>query len=197
MDTAPPYPYLLAWAIPIMLSCPIHRRRLVSAADPTASYYEPPPSPAVTVMDTYTWQALTTGRVTLPGETIPARVWFRLLRTIIDEITDLPADFDNMPADLQLAGAGIRRAGAEQDNWQPYEGLDSSAQERALQSAAAVIAALQDGTITGHGTAAHLFRPTTDSRARHWQPLLTNLQRTSENDKCSARQPAGEMLVVS
>jgi hypothetical protein len=89
MDTAPPYPYLLAWAIPIMLTCPIHRRQLVSAADPTASYDEPPPSPAVTAMDTYTWQALTTGRVTLPGETIPARVWFRLLRTIIDEITDL------------------------------------------------------------------------------------------------------------
>jgi len=76
-DTAPPHAYLLAWAIPILLTCPIHRCRLVSAADPTASYYEPPPNPAVTAMDTYTWQALTTGRVTLPGETIPARVWFR------------------------------------------------------------------------------------------------------------------------
>ena len=53
----------------------------------------------------------------------------------------------------------------EQDNWQPYEGLDCYAQDRALQAAAAVIAALQDGTITGHGTAAHLFRTTTDSRA--------------------------------
>jgi hypothetical protein len=108
MDTAPPYPYLLAWAIPIMLTCPIHRCRLVSAADPTASYYEPPPNPAVTAMDTYTWQALTTGRVTLPGQTIPARVWCRLLRTIIDEITDLPADPDNMHAALQPAGAGVR-----------------------------------------------------------------------------------------
>ena len=157
-DTAPPHAYLLAWAIPILLTCPIHRCRLVSAADPTASYYEPPPSPAVTAMDTYTWQALTTGRVTLPGETIPARVWFRLLRTIIDEITDLPADPDNMRAALQPAGAGVRPAGAEQDNWQPYEGLDCYAQDRALQAAAAVIATLQDGTITGHGTAAHLFR---------------------------------------
>jgi hypothetical protein len=121
-------------------------------------------------MDTYTWQALTTGRVTLPGETIPARVWFRLLRTIIDEITDLPADFDNMRAALQPAGAGVRPAGTEQDNWQPYEGLDCYAQDRALHAAATVIAALQDGTITGHGTAAHLFRATTDSRARHLQP---------------------------
>ena len=166
-DTAPPYPYLLAWAIPIMLSCPIHRCRLVSAADPTASNYEPPPTPAVTAMDTYTWQALTTGHVTLPGETIPASVWFRLLRTIIDEVTDLPADPDNMRAALQPAGAVVRPAPAKQDNWQPYEGLDCRAQDRALQAAAAVIVALQDGTITGHGTAAHLFLPAADSRARH------------------------------
>lgn len=116
-------------------------------------------------MDTYIWQALTTGRVTLPDETIPARVWFRLLRTIIDEITDLPADFDNMRAALQPAGAGVRPAGTEQDNWQPYEGLDCYAQDRALQAAAAVIAALQDGTITGHGTAAHLFRSTSRPHA--------------------------------
>jgi len=60
---------------------------------------------------------------------------------------------------------GRRTSAVEQDNRQPYEGLDCNAQERALQAAAAVIAALQDGTITGHGTAAHLFRPTTDSGA--------------------------------
>ena len=77
----------------------------------------------------------------------------------------LPADFDNMRAALPPAGAGGRPAGAEQDNWQPYESLDCDAQDRALQAAATVIAALQDGTITGHGTAAHLFRPTTDSGA--------------------------------
>jgi hypothetical protein len=71
----------------------------------------------------------------------------------------LPADFDNMRAALPPAGAGGRPAGAEQDNWQPYESLDCDAQDRALQAAATVIAALQDGTITGHGTAAHLFRP--------------------------------------
>jgi hypothetical protein len=63
-----------------------------------------------------------------------------------------------MRAALQPTGAGVRPDGAEQDNWQPYEDLDCYAQDRALQAAAAVIAALQDGIITGHGTAAHLFR---------------------------------------
>ena len=45
-DTAPPHAYLLAWAISILLTCPIHRCRLVSAADPTTSYYEPPTEPS-------------------------------------------------------------------------------------------------------------------------------------------------------
>ncbi len=48
--------------------------------------------------------------------------------------------------------------------------MDCYAQDRALPAAAAVIAALQGGTITGHGTAAHLFRPAADSRARRLQP---------------------------
>ena len=129
-DTAPPHAYLLAWAIPILLTCPIHRCRLVSAADPTASYHEPPPTPAVTAMDTYTWQALTTGRVTLPGETIPARVWFRLLRTIIDEITDLPADPDNMRAALAAGRRGCTLDGRQSRGFMGLSRLLGSASSR-------------------------------------------------------------------
>jgi hypothetical protein len=88
-----------------------------------------------------------------------------------------------MHAALQSVGAGVRPTGTEQDNWQPYEGLDWYAQDRTLQAAAAVIAALQHGTITGHGTAAHLFRPHYRQPGMTFaNPLLTNLQRTSEKD---------------
>ncbi|MCT1464718.1 hypothetical protein [Corynebacterium sanguinis] len=40
----------------------------------------------VSVMDERTWQALTIGYVDLPRRRVHAGIWFRLLRTIIDEL---------------------------------------------------------------------------------------------------------------
>lgn len=38
-------------------------------------------------LDRYTAQALTTGQVTLPGRTVHAGAWFRLLRSLLDEVS--------------------------------------------------------------------------------------------------------------
>ncbi|WNF25328.1 hypothetical protein RI138_00110 [Streptomyces sp. C11-1] len=37
--------------------------------------------------DRYTHQALTTGRVDLPGRAVHAGVWFRLLRSLLNEVS--------------------------------------------------------------------------------------------------------------
>ncbi|MFL6115733.1 MAG: hypothetical protein ACJ786_30955 [Catenulispora sp.] len=38
-------------------------------------------------LDRYTHDALTTGRVELPGRSVHAGVWFRLLRSLLDELS--------------------------------------------------------------------------------------------------------------
>lgn len=163
--TPPPYPYLLAWAIPVMLTCPIHDRWLEFYADPPGDYIRipyrepPPPSPAVTAMDIITWQAITTGHTTLPGDNVPATTWFRLLRTLIDEISAVPPEYGNAPTVTQHAPGSGRPAATEQHDWRPYEDQPPDAQDQILEAAATAIAALHAGTTTGRGDAARLFQP--------------------------------------
>jgi hypothetical protein len=46
-----------------------------------------PVDETVAVLDRYTYQALTAGRVSLPGRSVHAGVWFRLLRSLLDEVS--------------------------------------------------------------------------------------------------------------
>lgn len=76
---------LLAWKLPLMLSCPLHGCWLESYwgvpgrflgwenadAEPRTA------SDAIAAMDQRTWQALTTGHVELPRRRIHAGLWFR------------------------------------------------------------------------------------------------------------------------
>ncbi|MBN0322084.1 transposase, partial [Pseudomonas aeruginosa] len=45
-----------------------------------------PADDAIACMDRRTWQALTTGFVELPRRRVHAGLWFRLLRTLLDEL---------------------------------------------------------------------------------------------------------------
>lgn len=202
----PPYPYLLAWAIPIMLTCPIHDRWLEFYADPPGDYIRipyrqpPPPNPAVTAMDTITWQAITTGHTTLPGGNVPARTWFRLLRTLIDEISAAPPEYGNAPTVTQQARGSGRPAPTEQHDRRPYEDQPPDAQDQILKAAATAIAALQAGTTTGRGDTAPLLQPRPPvASTTVCRQLLTRLQRTPENDtagRTTARSPAGGKALV-
>lgn len=44
------------------------------------------PPPAVAAMDRLTWEGITTGTVTLPGRPVHVGTWFRILRTLLDEV---------------------------------------------------------------------------------------------------------------
>jgi hypothetical protein len=92
--STPPYPYQLLWLLSLTLSCPFHGCLLEPRAK-AASYFSdwerkpPTPRPAsatVLAMDSGTWHAMTTGSVDLPRRQVHAGTWFRLIRTIIDEL---------------------------------------------------------------------------------------------------------------
>lgn len=107
-------------------------------------------------MDGRTWQALTTGGVDLPRRHIHAGIWFRLLRTLIDELS----------ATLKESGQRLTRqvwdhAGhpfrAGQLVWYPYEELPLEVQLDTLEAAATAMRLLEDGVVTGRGREAALF----------------------------------------
>lgn len=85
---------LLAWKLPLMLSCPQHGCWLESYSGVPGQFLgwenaDAAPrtaSDAMVAMDRRTWQALTTGYVELPRRRIHAGLWFRLLRTLLDEL---------------------------------------------------------------------------------------------------------------
>lgn len=159
---------LMAWKLPLMLSCPVHGCWLetywgvpgrflgwekADAAPHTAS-------DAIVAMDRRTWQALTLGYVELPRRRIHAGLWFRLLRTLLDEL--------NTP--LSHCGAcagGIRyvweRCGhplrAGQSLWRPYEVLDPAVQLQMLEAAASAIDLIESKVLSARGEQAVLFLP--------------------------------------
>jgi hypothetical protein len=85
---------VLVWRLALMSGCVEHGCQLEDAIQVGASVRigSPPPGPVPldepeAAVDRYTYQALTTGRVGLPGRTVHAGIWFRLLRSLLDELS--------------------------------------------------------------------------------------------------------------
>jgi hypothetical protein len=89
-------------------------------------------------LDRHTHQGLTTGRVTLPGRTVHAGVWFRLLRSLLDEVSlALTTRSKHDRATLeQIWQATGRPERGGLTIWRPYEQLDWGTQEAMLHAAA-------------------------------------------------------------
>lgn len=162
---------LLMWQLPLMLSCPEHGCML----EPCFGFPGPhflweeensSPRPAdehIRAMDRLTWQGATTGKVCLPRRSVHAGIWFRLLRTLVDELSIPLAYWKTHGADLryiwQASGHPVR---AGQFKWRPFETCQWPAQAQLLAAAAEAIVLLEAGTIIGHGTHAALFLPVLD-----------------------------------
>lgn len=162
------------WALPVMLSCPIHHCRL-EPHDGVPGYYfswtessspieSRPATAAIELMDGRTWQALTTGHVDLPRRRIHAGIWFRLLRTVIDDLGATMADC--AVAEQRLIREVWQRAGhpirAGQCAWRPYEALTAERRERTLEAAAAAMHAMESRTLVRRTEGAGLFLPEPD-----------------------------------
>ena len=83
----------LAWDLPLTIGCHEHGCFLRGAREVALAAVlgeelplVPVPEPLAT-LDRYTYQALAAGRVALPGREVHAGVWFRLLRSLLDEVS--------------------------------------------------------------------------------------------------------------
>ncbi len=172
---------LLAWKLPLMLSCPVHGCWLESFSGMHPQYFswenaDPLPrkaNQAIAEMDRRTWQALTFGYVELPRRTIQAGLWFRLLRTLLEEL--------NTPLSLCGAGEGSIRSiwehcghppRAGQNCWRPYEKLDLTVQLHMLEAAATAIDLIEAKMVSPLGEQGELFLPEPQAGFTIGQPTL-------------------------
>ena len=162
--------FTLVSQLPLTLSCPQHRCRLEPAFGGLGAFVawekphtRPRPAPAaVAAVDARTHQGLRTGAVLLPRRPVHAGVWFRLLRTLLDELsTPLSAmrtgSRRTVKCIWEMAGqpprAGILGP------WRPYEALPWPAQQMFLEAAATALHLIETGEATAHGTLAPLLTP--------------------------------------
>lgn len=153
--------------LPLMLSCPDHGCLLepILAIVDGPIWAEPlgktrPASDAVVTMDQYTQQALTIGQVDLPRRTVHAAVWFRLLRTLLHELS-LPATAWGFRADdlrriWAYSGHPVRAGLAV---WRAFEILPWTIQAQLLAAAATTVQMLRAGRLAGRGAETSLFTP--------------------------------------
>ncbi|MBB4099628.1 hypothetical protein GGR46_003200 [Sphingomonas kyeonggiensis] len=159
---------LLVWKLPLMLSCPHHGCWLetyhgspglfTSWEDPNCT--PRPASDTIAAMDRRTWQALTAGYVDLSRRRIHAGVWFRLLRTLIEElITPLSQCYEfagHIRYVWEQSGQPLR---AGQRIWRRFENLALNVQLRTLEVAATAIYLLENRVLQPMGAQASLFVP--------------------------------------
>ncbi|MGW4719477.1 TniQ family protein [Nocardia sp. NPDC004260] len=153
------------WGLPLAVGCTLHRRRLfwreellrveVAGLDVVPI---PIPEPFAT-LENYTHQALTTRAVALPGRCVHAGVWFRLLRTLLDELSLSPngvrAEAARTLAQVWEAAEVEPRAGVRL--WQPYERLPWPHQQDLLTAAAVALDLAARGRIRPRGSLAALL----------------------------------------
>jgi hypothetical protein len=159
---------LLVWPLPLLVSCPLHGCWLEPYLGMPGSFFEwesndlepRPASEPITLMDRRTWQALTRGYVELPLRQVHAGLWFRLLRTVLEELNTAPSHYrdqeDGMQSIWERCGYPVR---AGLGSWRPYETLELSAQMRLLEAAAVAIRMIETRELAARGTEAGLFLP--------------------------------------
>lgn len=154
--------FTLVSQLPLTLTCPEHGCRLEPAygAPGICFFWEDPDTvpamapAAVAAMDRLTHAALHTGAVDLPRRRVHAGVWFRLLRTLIDEIAvplaALPARSRRAVAGIWEAAGHPVRGGA--GRWRVYEALPWPRQQATLEAAAAALHLIESEEVTAEGT---------------------------------------------
>ncbi|MEV8479387.1 TniQ family protein [Streptomyces sp. NPDC051173] len=202
----------LVWRLALVSSCAEHRCRLRDASEVRAMVVlgrdirpEPLEGPRA-ALDRYTYQALSAGRVALPGRTVHAGVWFRLLRALLDEVS-LAASTQNAHGKDVLQQVWQESGHAERAGlnvWRPYEHLGDEVREAMLDAAATALQLAADGLITARGRLASAlqaplhdyvydgdepspFRNAWQAAMAAWEEALTQ----ARTDPVTARQLLG------
>lgn len=162
----------LMWQFPLFVSCPVHGCWLEPCICLAGKFYgwenkalKPRPADSfIRKMDHYTQQAFITGHVELPRRSIHAGLWFRLLRTLIDELNTPLSNWGAHSRILRMiwekCGYAVR---AGQAYWYPFEILDASIQLQFLEAAGMAINMIETESINAKGRFAYLFLPEPES----------------------------------
>lgn len=173
---------LLIWQLPLLLSCPEHGCLLERCTGFPGNDFEWTDGSArrrandcVRAMDQRTNQALAVGHLRLPRRGIHAAIWFRLLRTIIDELSSplsrLGSHASTLSQVWEETGYPLRSG---QFKWCPIERSPWPVQRRLLEATACAIGLLEAGKIVGHSKDAVLFLPEPRREAESGAPLVYN-----------------------
>ncbi|GAA1914309.1 TniQ family protein [Streptantibioticus ferralitis] len=201
----------LVWRLALISSCVEHDCRLLEISEVRAAlilgremHREPLEAPRA-ALDRYTHQALTTGRVALPGRNVHAGVWFRLLRSLLDEVSLATSTQGAHGKDVlrliwQTTGHP-ERAGL--NVWRPFEQLRDEVREAMWDAAAAAVQLAADGLITVRGRLASALQTPLHSvyggdepspLQRAWQDVMDTWEEalaSARTDPASARQLLG------
>lgn len=156
----------LVWQLPLLLSCPTHGCWLEPYRGGTGTFAgwddssceQRQASAPISAMDRRTWQALTTGYVELPRRRVHAGLWFRLLRTLLDELStpiSLCGSYGEAIRYVWKRCGHPLRAG--QSQWQVFEILADSVQLQMLEAAATAIELIESQILNAAGEFAGLF----------------------------------------
>jgi hypothetical protein len=112
----------------------------------------------------------------------PRRVWFRLLRSVLDEVSPHPGRQKAATRDmLQLIwrATGMPERGGLR-SWVPYENMDTSMQENIMRAAAAALHLAATGQITPRGIHGPALRA-----APHLPATKVNVPSRTSGKNCS------------
>ena len=157
----------LPWKLPIMITCPLHGCRLQTCMSYSSEYVcwkeeetvDLPVTNAILNMDNRTWQALVKGKVDLPRRSIHAGIWFRLLRSLLNELSlplsRYPAHAHNIKEVWNTCGHPVR---ASLNIWKSYEYLPLRIQVKLLEAAATAISMIEEKSLNISGEYSKLFQ---------------------------------------
>ena len=162
--------FTLVSQLPVTLSCPDHGCRLQEAMGARGTFFawaaaDTHPiavQDAISVMDRRTEEAMRISIVALPGRDVHTGVWFRLLRTLIEELSTPLSKLRRgsqraVCLTWQVTGHPLRIGmGA----WRPYEALLWPRQQAFLEAAATAMHLIETGEVPTAGGLGPLLRPT-------------------------------------
>jgi hypothetical protein len=199
----------LVWQLPLTVGCHDHGCRLEDAREiGLAAVHGEKPQPVpvdepLATLDRYTYQGLITGRVTLPGRAVHVGVWFRLLRSLLDEVSlALSTRTASARATLERIWQATGRPERGGLNvWRPYEQMDWPMQEAMLHAAATALQLAAGGLVTARGTLGSALRPAAhrhvydggqpSQHASAWQEAIAEVNAAitlARTDRDTARQ---------
>jgi hypothetical protein len=157
--------FMLYWQLTLITSCPQHGLLLEPVfVLPGASLHWKGKTPKksarlLRLLDQRSWDALFKGFVQLPGQRVSGAEWFRLLRTILDEL-NTPFKFlrsKHVRPLSQIWEATGQRSRAGERAWRPFEDLSAETRNGMLVAAAEAMDRIQRGLLSPPGTEGALF----------------------------------------